>query len=81
MKKEDRRSAIAAATILLAFGLSVFLMPKLVLWIGNYSPTLAALAGAAVLLSFFAVLWVRARYQRVGPKSGDRFSGKSDAGN
>ncbi|MDQ0456225.1 hypothetical protein [Rhizobium paknamense] len=68
MTGRDKQAALAAGLILVLFGLGVFLMPKLVLWIGDYSPALAAAAGALVLLSFFIVLWLRARYQRRHPE-------------
>ncbi|MCM2290807.1 hypothetical protein NAC44_00505 [Allorhizobium sp. BGMRC 0089] len=64
MTPKDRNSAIAAALILIGFAALLMLMPTLVLWIGAVSPLLAALVGALIILSFFAVFWLRARYQR-----------------
>lgn len=64
MNDNNRSSAIAALAIILGFGLVLLGLPKLVLWIGNYSPVLAAAVGTVGIMSFFIVLWLRARYQR-----------------
>ncbi|MBB4231321.1 hypothetical protein [Rhizobium mongolense] len=64
MSPESRSQAIAAATILICAGLVIYFLPTLVLWIGSYSPVLAVIAGAALLLGFFAIFWLRAQYQR-----------------
>ncbi|RYG57728.1 hypothetical protein EON80_27920 [bacterium] len=61
---ETRNNAIAAAVILLVAGAALFFMPKIVLWIGEYSPVLGAVAGAAIVLGFFLVFWLRSRYKR-----------------
>ena len=34
------------------------------IWIGKYSPPLAFAVGAVLLLGFFVIFWLRARYQR-----------------
>ncbi|WP_454851794.1 hypothetical protein [Rhizobium binxianense] len=64
MSPESRSPAIAAAVILLGAGLVIYFLPTIVLWIGNFSPALAFIVGACLLLAFFAVFWLRARYQR-----------------
>lgn len=63
----NRSSAIAAALILLGATVALMVMPNVVLWIGDYSPVLAAAVGGLVILSFFLVFWLRARYQRRHP--------------
>lgn len=63
-KPESRSSAIAAAIILVAAGLVIYFMPTIVLWLGNYSPYLATAVGICLVLAFFVVFWLRARYQR-----------------
>lgn len=63
-KSESRSQAIAAAIILLGAGLIIYFLPTIVLWIGNFSPTLAIAVGICLILAFFAVFWLRARYQR-----------------
>lgn len=60
----QRSSLIAAAIFLAVAGVALYFMPKVVLWIGGYSPTLAVLAGAAVIAAFFLVFWVRSRFQK-----------------
>ncbi|HLP70870.1 MAG TPA: hypothetical protein VK181_25455 [Rhizobium sp.] len=62
--KETRSSAIAAFVILLGIAVALLVMPKVVLWVGGYSPVLAAALGTVVILSFFLIFWLRARYQR-----------------
>ncbi len=64
MTPEAKSQAIAAAVILLVAGLVIYFLPSLVLWIGQFSTVLAVVVGAALLLCFFAVFWLRARYQR-----------------
>lgn len=64
MSPESRSPALAAAVILLGAGLVIYFLPSIVLWIGNFSPTLAVIVGGCLLLAFFAVFWLRARYQR-----------------
>ena len=63
-KSENRSSAIAAAIILLGAGIMLYLMPYIVLWLGNFSPWLATGFGICVILAFFLIFWLRARYQR-----------------
>ncbi|MBX5183702.1 MULTISPECIES: hypothetical protein [unclassified Rhizobium] len=64
MSPESRSQAIAAAAILFGAGLVIYFLPSIVLWIGNFSPTLGIAVGACLILAFFAVFWLRARYQR-----------------
>lgn len=61
---QTRNNAIAAAIILVVAGAAFYFMPKLVLWIGQYSPALGFAAGAAVILAFFLVFWLRSRFKR-----------------
>ncbi|MGK6311839.1 hypothetical protein [Neorhizobium sp. DT-125] len=64
MTPEAKSQATAAAVILVCAILVIYFLPTIVLAIGNYSPALAVVVGAALLLCFFAVFWLRARYQR-----------------
>lgn len=68
MSPKDKKAVIAAGIILLFFGLAMGFLPKLVLWIGAFSPLLAAAVGSVILLSFFAIFWLRSRYQRRHPE-------------
>jgi hypothetical protein len=64
MTPEAKSQALAAAVILLAVGLVIYFLPTIVLAIAAYSPVLAVVVGAALLLGFFAIFWLRARYQK-----------------
>ncbi|KGD99667.1 hypothetical protein [Rhizobium sp. YS-1r] len=64
MSPETRSQAIAAAVILIGAGLVIYFLPTIVLGIGEFSPALGFIVGAALLLGFFAIFWLRARYQR-----------------
>ncbi|TLX10353.1 hypothetical protein [Rhizobium sp. MHM7A] len=64
MSPESRSQATAAAVILLGAGLVLYFLPTIVLWIGNFSPVLAIVVGVCLIMAFFAVFWLRARYQR-----------------
>jgi hypothetical protein len=64
MTPETKSQAIAAAAILIGVMAVIYFLPTLVLWIGSYSPVLASIVGAALLLGFFGIFWLRARHQR-----------------
>lgn len=64
MTPEAKSQAIAAAVILVAVGLVIYFLPTIVLGIGRFSPALGFVVGAILLLGFFAIFWLRARYQR-----------------
>ena len=61
--KDNRQAIIAAAVILIGFGIVGFLMPRIVLWLGEYSALAAGAAAAAFVAAFFLVFWFRARSQ------------------
>lgn len=71
MSPESRSQATAAGIILLSAALVIYFLPTIVLWIGNFSPTLAIVVGVCLIMAFFAVFWLRARYQR---SRGNRFN-------
>ena len=58
-----KSQAIAAAIILVGFGLLFFLMPNIKLWLGGFSPVVAGIFGTLCVLAFFLVFWLRARQQ------------------
>lgn len=62
----ERKNAIAAAVILIGAGLLFYVMPKIMLWIGEFSPMLAALFGGLAVIGFFGIFWIRSRYQKRG---------------
>lgn len=47
-----------------AIFLALLFVPMLVQWIAQYNEWLAYSVGALTILAFFAVFWLRARYQR-----------------
>lgn len=64
MKPETRSQMVAAALIMIGAVVVIYFLPSLVLWIGQYSPALAFIVGGILLLGFFWIFWLRARYQR-----------------
>lgn len=68
MTPENRNSAIAAAVLLVVFGLGAFYMPTIMLAVGDVSPVAAGVIAALFVLAFFLVFWLRARSRR---KPGD----------
>lgn len=61
---EKQSAAIAAAVIMLGFGLFAFFLPKLMLAAGELSPYLAVGVGALFIVALFLVFWLRAQTQR-----------------
>ncbi|NLS15065.1 hypothetical protein HGP16_00665 [Rhizobium sp. P40RR-XXII] len=63
-KSETRSAAIAAGIILVVATVALYLMPNVIVWLGTISPWLGTGFGVLVILAFFLVFWLRARYQR-----------------
>jgi len=61
MDRQSRNSAIAAAVILVGFGLVAYFMPAIMLAVGKWSTVAAALIAAAFVAAFFVVFWLRGR--------------------
>ncbi|MDS1137877.1 hypothetical protein [Nitratireductor indicus] len=61
---DNRKSAIAAAIILIGFGIVAYLMPRIVLAVGDYSTVAAAAVAVVFVLGFFMIFWLRARIQK-----------------
>lgn len=69
MSPEDKRNALAAGIFLLLFGALFWVMPKIVLALGDISPWLGGLAALLFMLSFYIVFWLRGKYlERRSPK-------------
>ncbi|AZO21956.1 MULTISPECIES: hypothetical protein [unclassified Mesorhizobium] len=64
MDRETRNAAIAAAWILLLFGLAAYFLPTIMLAAGKVSTILAAIIAAIFMVGLFVVLWLRGRSQR-----------------
>tara|TARA_R100001129_G_scaffold169519_1_gene138391 strand:- start:9207 stop:9455 length:249 start_codon:yes stop_codon:yes gene_type:complete len=63
----DRKSGlsmIAAAAIMIGFGLAFYFMPRMMIAIGEISTIAAALFAAALVGAFFGVFWLRSHFQR-----------------
>lgn len=61
---ETRNAAIAAAVIMIVFGVLFYSMPIIMLAVGPYSHVLAALIAVVFVLAFFVVFWLRAQAQK-----------------
>lgn len=61
---EQRTAMIAAALILIIFGIAGFLMPRIMLTVGEFSTTIAGLLAALFVVAFFLVFWLRAQWQK-----------------
>lgn len=64
MTPETKSQVTAAAVILIGAVVVLYFLPSIVLSIGAYSPALAFIVGAVLILGFFWIFWLRARYQR-----------------
>jgi len=61
MDRNSRNSAIAAAIILIGFGLVAFFMPDIMLAVGDMSPIAAGAIAILFVAAFFLVFWLRGR--------------------
>lgn len=61
MDEGSRNSAIAAACIMLGFGLFAYFLPTIMLAVGNYSTIAAGVIAVAFVAAFFLVFWLRGR--------------------
>ena len=64
MDRDTRNAAIAAAVILLVFGLAAYFLPAIMLAAGKVSTVLAAVIAEVFMVGLFVVLWLRGRSQR-----------------
>lgn len=58
---DNRKAALAAAIILIGFGLVAFFMPNIMLAIGEYSTLAAGAVAVAFVAAFFLIFWLRGR--------------------
>lgn len=63
MTPGTRNSAIAALIIMFGFGIVAYFLPSIMLFIGGWSTTAAAIVAIAFVLAFFGVFWLRGRSQ------------------
>ena len=64
MQNKEKSPAIAAAIILVVAGLGFFVLPSIMLRLGDISVWLAGAFGVVFVLGFFLIFWLRARHQR-----------------
>ena len=64
MTPENRNSAIAAAVLLIVFGVGAFYLPTIMVAVGNLSPIAAGIVAILFVAAFFLVFWLRGRSQR-----------------
>lgn len=64
MQTSNRKSAIAAAVIMVAFGLLAFYLPTIMLALGNVSTVAAGAVAVLFVAAFFLVFWLRGRAQK-----------------
>jgi Ca2+/Na+ antiporter len=64
MERGNRNALIAAAIILIGFGLLAFFMPTIMLALGEVSPLAAGVVAVLFVAAFFLVFWLRSRAQR-----------------
>lgn len=55
-----RGPAIAAALIMLFFGVGAYLLPSIMIYLGDKTVTGAVIFGVLFVLSFFGIFWWRA---------------------
>lgn len=60
----SRRTLIIAAVILIGFGAGFYFMPTIMKAIGYWSPAAAGVFAVLFVVAFFAIFWLRGRYQR-----------------
>lgn len=66
MQSSNRNSAIAAAVIMIGFGLVAYFMPTIMLAVGKMSTAAAGVVAVLFVAAFFLIFWLRGRAQRRG---------------
>ena len=61
---KGKSAAFAALIILLGTGVVFYFLPRVMIALGDVSPWLAGVFGTLLVLGFFLLFWLRARYQR-----------------
>lgn len=61
---ENRSTIIAAAAIILGFGVAAYFLPSIMIAVGERSPVAAGVIAVLFVAAFFAVFWLRSRWQR-----------------
>jgi len=64
MTPENRNSAIAAAILLVIFGVGAFYLPTIMIAVGNLSTVAAGALAILFVAAFFLIFWLRGRSQK-----------------
>lgn len=64
MDRNNRNSFIAAAVILLGFGVFAYFLPSMMVALGEASPFAGGALAVLFVLAFFGVFWLRGRSRR-----------------
>jgi hypothetical protein len=64
MDRNNRNALIAAACIMLGFGIAAFYLPSVMLAVGEVSTVAAGVVGVLFVAAFFLIFWLRGRSQR-----------------
>jgi len=72
ISSSDKSALLAAAVIMGVLIASYFFMPPLLLALAGIHEYLAYAFGAAFILAFFGVFWLRARYQKKRDSEGGK---------
>ncbi|WP_206078795.1 hypothetical protein [Allomesorhizobium camelthorni] len=64
MDRKNRNTLVAAAIIMLAFGLTAFYLPVIMLAVGEVSTIAAGAVAILFVAAFFMVFWLRGRSQQ-----------------
>ncbi|WP_265519469.1 hypothetical protein [Nitratireductor luteus] len=69
--KDNREAAVAAAVILVGFGIVAFFLPRVMLAVGEFSTVAAGVVAVAFVALFFLIFWARTWWQqRRGRRNG-----------
>ncbi|MCQ4633190.1 MULTISPECIES: hypothetical protein [Shinella] len=63
-ERKAKSPVLAALAILLGTGVAFYFLPRIMIALGGVSPWLAGIFGTLLVLGFFLLFWLRARYQR-----------------
>lgn len=63
-ERKGKSPALAALIILVGTGVVFYFLPRVMIALGDVSPWLAGVFGTLMVLGFFLLFWLRARYQR-----------------
>ena len=61
MDRDAKNAAIAAAAVMLAFGVGAYYLPAIVIALGDISPFAGGAAAVLFVAAFFLVFWLRGR--------------------